>query len=200
MIAFSDFAVLFPLLTFVLLSALQRVIKKYNASPHPISPSNKQRKAYGSIKMQMTTSLFDLVRMTDPADVITSANPISMESVGQMFGFLLYESSYIAKKSGNTLRIPKVHDRAQVFVSCLSQDVDVGVLRYIGTTERWNNQPISLPTIECTTNTSLFILVRESLDPQIRFFTSLWSSRIISYIKFWLSKFLLGSLPCSCFL
>ncbi|AEE35401.1 beta-galactosidase 17 [Arabidopsis thaliana] len=139
--------------------ALQRVIKKYNASPHPISPSNKQRKAYGSIKMQMTTSLFDLVRMTDPADVITSANPISMESVGQMFGFLLYESSYIAKKSGNTLRIPKVHDRAQVFVSCLSQDVDVGVLRYIGTTERWNNQPISLPTIECTTNTSLFILV-----------------------------------------
>jgi len=84
MIAFSDFAVLFPLLTFVLLSALQRVIKKYNASPHPINPSNKQRKAYGSIKMQMTTSLFDLVRMTDPADVITSANPISMESVGQV--------------------------------------------------------------------------------------------------------------------
>ncbi|AAD55646.1 Similar to acid beta-galactosidase [Arabidopsis thaliana] len=94
--------------------ALQRVIKKYNASPHPISPSNKQRKAYGSIKMQMTTSLFDLVRMTDPADVITSANPISMESVGQMFGFLLYESSYIAKKSGNTLRIPKVENMGRV--------------------------------------------------------------------------------------
>ncbi|CAD5317053.1 unnamed protein product [Arabidopsis thaliana] len=139
--------------------ALLRVIKKFNASPHPITPSNKQRKAYGSIKMQMTTSLFDLVLMTDPADVITSANPISMESAGLMFGFLLYESSYIAKKSANTLRIAKVHDRAQVFVSCLSQDVDVGVLRYIGTTERWNNQPISLPTIECTTNTSLFILV-----------------------------------------
>ncbi|KAG7589931.1 Glycoside hydrolase 35 catalytic domain [Arabidopsis suecica] len=137
--------------------ALQRVIKKYNVASHSIIPSNKQRKAYGPIKMQMTTSLIDLVSMTDPADVIISANPISMESAGQMFGFLLYESSYIAKKSGNILRIPKVHDRAQVFVSCLSQDV--GVLRYIGTTERWNNQPVSLPTIECTTNTSLFILV-----------------------------------------
>lgn len=61
-----------------------------------------------------------------------------------------------------------------MFVSCLSQDVDVGVLRYIGTTERWNNQPISLPTIECTSNTSLFMLVRESMNPQIRFLTSLY--------------------------
>ncbi|XP_010471343.1 PREDICTED: beta-galactosidase 17-like isoform X2 [Camelina sativa] len=138
--------------------ALQRVIKKYNAVPHSITPS-KQLKAYGSIKMQMTTSLFDLVSMTDPADVITSSNPISMESAGQMFGFLLYESSYITKKSGNILKIPKVHDRAQVFVSCFSQDVDVRVLRYIGTTERWNNQPLSLPITECNSNTSLFILV-----------------------------------------
>ncbi|XP_024011189.1 beta-galactosidase 17 isoform X3 [Eutrema salsugineum] len=139
--------------------ALQRVIMKYNPEPHSIIPSNKKRKAYGSIKMQMTASLFDLVSMTDVADVITSANPISMESSGQMFGFLLYESSYVAKKSGNILRIPKVHDRAQVFVSCLSQDVDVGVLRYIGTTERWNNHPVTIPTIGCTSNTSLSILV-----------------------------------------
>ncbi|KAL1217623.1 Beta-galactosidase 17 [Cardamine amara subsp. amara] len=139
--------------------ALQRVIKKYSAAPHSIVPSNKQRKAYGPIKMQMTTSLFDLVSMTDPANVITSTKPMSMESAGQMFGFLLYESSYNAKKSGNVLRIPKVHDRAQVFVSCLSQDVDVRGLRYSGTTERWNNQPVSLPTTECTSNTSLFILV-----------------------------------------
>ncbi|KFK41739.1 hypothetical protein AALP_AA2G166300 [Arabis alpina] len=139
--------------------ALQKVITKYNAAPRSINPSNKQRKAYGPIKMQLTTSLFDLVSMTDPADVIFSANPISMESAGQMFGFLLYESSFMSKKSGNILRIPKVHDRAQVFISCLSQDVNEGILRYAGTTERWNNQPVSLPTNECTSNTSLFILV-----------------------------------------
>lgn len=65
-------------------AALQRVIKKYNAVPQSITPSNKQRKAYGPIKMHMTTSLFDIVSMTDPADVITSANPISMESAGQV--------------------------------------------------------------------------------------------------------------------
>ncbi|WZZ05911.1 hypothetical protein YC2023_091832 [Brassica napus] len=139
--------------------ALQRVIKKYSAPPHSNVPSSNKRKAYGSIKMQRTISLFDLMSMTDPVDVITSTNPISMESAGQMFGFLVYESSYISKKSGNILRIPKVHDRGQVFVSCLSQDVDGGVLRYIGTTERWNNQPVSIPTTECASNTSLFILV-----------------------------------------
>ncbi|KAG2322482.1 hypothetical protein Bca52824_015695 [Brassica carinata] len=139
--------------------AIQRVIKKYSAAPRSITLSNNKRKAYGPIKMQRKMSLFDLMSTTDPVDVITSINPISMESAGQMFGFLVYESSYISKKSGNILRIPKVHDRAQVFVSCLSQDVDGGVLRYIGTTERWNNQPVSIPTTECTSNTSLFILV-----------------------------------------
>uniref|UniRef100_A0A1J3KAF8 Beta-galactosidase n=1 Tax=Noccaea caerulescens TaxID=107243 RepID=A0A1J3KAF8_NOCCA len=139
--------------------AIQKVIKKYNAAPHSVIPSNKQRKAYGSIKMHMTTSLVDLLSMVDPADVISSPNPISMESAGQMFGFLLYESSYVAKESGNILRIPKVHDRAQVFISCISQDVNAGMLRYVGAIERWNNQPVSLPTNECTSNTSLFILV-----------------------------------------
>lgn len=60
------------------------MIKKYNVASHSIIPSNKQRKAYGPIKMQMTTSLIDLVSMADPADVIISANPISMESAGQV--------------------------------------------------------------------------------------------------------------------
>lgn len=63
------------------------MIKKYNSAPHSIIPSNKQRKAYGPIKMQITSSLFDLVSMTDPADVISSANPISMESAGQVCNF-----------------------------------------------------------------------------------------------------------------
>ncbi|CAN8239585.1 unnamed protein product [Cochlearia groenlandica] len=139
--------------------ALQRVIKKYNGATNSIIPSNRKPKAYGPIKMQMTSSLFDLVSMTDHEDVIISTNPISMESAGQMFGFLLYESSYIAKNNGNILTIPKVHDRAQVFVSCLSQEIGVGVLRYIGKTERWKNKPITIPTIECSSNTSLFILV-----------------------------------------
>ncbi|KAJ0008036.1 hypothetical protein Pint_28945 [Pistacia integerrima] len=55
-------------------------------------------------------------------DVVQSENPISMESVGQMFGFLLYVSEYVGKNRGSSLRIPKVHDRAQVLISCPSGD------------------------------------------------------------------------------
>lgn len=87
MIAFSYLRtlLLFPLSNIVLfLAALQRVIKKYNAAPHFITPSNNKRKAYGPIKMQRTISLFDLMSMTGPVDVITSTNPISMESAGQV--------------------------------------------------------------------------------------------------------------------
>ncbi|XP_010537559.1 PREDICTED: beta-galactosidase 17 [Tarenaya hassleriana] len=137
--------------------ALQRVIKKYNEAPHS-KKLNCKRKAYGPIQLRRTMSLFDLANTTDPSDVINSSNPMSMESAGQMFGFLLYESSYITKKDGNILRIPKVHDRAQVFISCLSENYNGG-LRFTGTIERQNNQPVFLPTIKCASKTGLFILV-----------------------------------------
>lgn len=71
------------------------MIKKYNAAPHSVIPSSKERKAYGPIKMQMTTSLFDLVSMTVPADVITSDNPISMESAGQVCNIISLYSLYL---------------------------------------------------------------------------------------------------------
>lgn len=40
----------------------------------------------------------------------------SLFSFSQMFGFLLYESSYIAKKSGNILKIPKVIFLVSLFI------------------------------------------------------------------------------------
>ncbi|KAL9681276.1 hypothetical protein QQ045_013058 [Rhodiola kirilowii] len=91
--------------------ALRRVIQKYSAVSIPPVPSNIKREGYGMVKMQKTASIFDMI---NGMDVVESLNPMSMESVGQMFGFLLYESGYTAKKKGNLLHIPKVHDRAQV--------------------------------------------------------------------------------------
>lgn len=102
----------------------------------------------------------------------------------------------------------QIHDRAQVFVSCLSQDVSVGGLRYVGTIERWNNQPVSLPTIECTSNTSLFILVRkilESFDKILNLYMKLYNHQFyksfVKYILIWVTTlflFLVGWKHGSC--
>ncbi|KAJ7951619.1 Beta-galactosidase [Quillaja saponaria] len=139
-------------------NALREVIERYSPKPLPSVPSNNEKKGYGPIHVQKTAFLLDLLDFTDSTDVVVSREPLSMESVGQMFGFLLYMSEYTAKRDGGILFIPKVHDRAQIFVSCLSEDTG-GRPTYVGTIERWSNEKVSLPDTKCVSNISLFVLV-----------------------------------------
>jgi beta-galactosidase len=44
---------------------------------------------YGPIQLQKTAFLFDLLDNINPADVVESENPLSMESVGQVFNFII---------------------------------------------------------------------------------------------------------------
>ncbi|KAL4589409.1 hypothetical protein LXL04_002316 [Taraxacum kok-saghyz] len=98
--------------------ALRSVIAMYSAASLSPVPKNNEKKGYGH--MVKTSSLFDILDSNLLTKAIESDNPISMEVVGQMFGFLLYTSEYTAKGKGSTLSIPKVHDRAQVYVTCIS--------------------------------------------------------------------------------
>uniref|UniRef100_A0A7N0RH82 Beta-galactosidase n=1 Tax=Kalanchoe fedtschenkoi TaxID=63787 RepID=A0A7N0RH82_KALFE len=133
--------------------AIRRVIQKYIAVSILPTPSNNKKVGYGLVKMQKTTAFFDMIH---GMDVVESLDPMPMESVGQMFGFLLYASGYVSKKKGNLLRVPKVHDRAQVFISCPETGEKQS---YTGTIERWSNQPLRLPYWDCDSNVSLSILV-----------------------------------------
>ncbi|KAI5336824.1 PREDICTED: beta-galactosidase [Prunus dulcis] len=137
--------------------ALRRVVEQYSSVSLPAVPSDNEKKAYGSIHVTKTGNLFELIRYFD---VVKSDNPISMESTGQMFGFLLYVTEYTAKDNGgeSIVSIPKVHDRAQVFISCPSEDGH-GKPTYVGTLERWSNQPLTLPNTKCLSNISLLVLV-----------------------------------------
>nr|GMC74808.1 beta-galactosidase 17 [Ipomoea batatas] len=138
--------------------ALREVIAKYSATPLTSVPSNNEKKAYGIIKLQKTQSLFDVINFKDLDGMIASENPMPMESLGQMFGFALYVSNFTAKGNGSVLSIPKVHDRAQVFLSCPS-DGNEEWPRYIGTITRWSNILIDLPLTKCTSKKRLSILV-----------------------------------------
>ncbi|XP_066366539.1 beta-galactosidase 8 [Miscanthus floridulus] len=138
--------------------ALRRVIHECTGTPlHPL-PSDIEKASYGLVKLQKVASLFDIIdNISDPLKVSVSEHPLYMEQIGQMFGFLLYMSEYEGKLPSSILSIPKVHDRAQVFVSC---SVDgFRNLRYGGVIERWSNKTLEIPNLRCSSTTSLYILV-----------------------------------------
>ncbi|VFQ70906.1 unnamed protein product [Cuscuta campestris] len=137
--------------------ALQKVIAKYSTTPLYPVPSNNEKKAYGCIKLGNIQRLFDVINFKDVDSMITSEYPLPMESLGQMFGFVLYVSDFAVKGHRSILSIPKVHDRAQVFLSCPS-DSNEGPI-YIGTIMRWSSTPISFTVANCTSRNRIYILV-----------------------------------------
>ncbi|XP_059456534.1 beta-galactosidase 17 isoform X2 [Corylus avellana] len=138
--------------------ALRRVIKQHSAASLPSVPSNNEKTGYGQIHLQKKELFFDILNRTDSIEVVESKNPLPMESVGQMFGFLLYVSEYAAKDDGSILFIAKVHDRAQVFISC-SSEVNGGRPIFVGIIERWSNRTLGLPKTKCLSTISLYVLV-----------------------------------------
>ncbi|XP_068647552.1 beta-galactosidase 17 [Aristolochia californica] len=139
--------------------AIRAVIQRYSRVSLPSVPSDSEKGQYGDLKVQQIISFFEVLNIiSDPKEVIEAENPMKMEFFGQMFGFLLYMSEYSAKENVSILSIPKVHDRAQVFISCMS--VDSGAIpTFIGIIERWSNRELTLPDIKCVSNTNLFVLV-----------------------------------------
>ncbi|CAL4902048.1 unnamed protein product [Urochloa decumbens] len=138
--------------------ALRRVIHECTGSPlHPL-PSDIEKANYGLVKLQKVASLFDIIdNISDPLKGAVSEHPLYMEQIGQMFGFLLYMSEYQGKLSSSVLSIPKVHDRAQVFLSCSTDGVRNR--RYAGVIERWSSKTLEIPNLRCSSNISLYILV-----------------------------------------
>lgn len=52
----------------------------------------------------------------------------------------------------------QIHDRAQVFISCPSEEMGARPT-YVGIMERWSNNKLSIPNYTCLSNINLYILV-----------------------------------------
>nr|KYP58381.1 Beta-galactosidase 17 [Cajanus cajan] len=139
-------------------NAIRKVIARYSSVPLPSVPSNIEKARYGPIHLQRKALLFDMLDLTNSTNVFESEAPMSMEYVGQFFGFTLYVTEYKAKGGGRILFIPKLHDRAQVFISCPSDDSGARPT-YVGIVERGLNNKLNLPDVKCHSNVNLFILV-----------------------------------------
>ncbi|CAA6671675.1 unnamed protein product [Spirodela intermedia] len=139
--------------------AIRSVIAKHSRALLPPMPSNNERSGYGTVKVSKVASLFEVLHaLHDPAEVVEKQRPVAMELVGQMFGFLLYTSEYPGKQKEILLSIPKVHDRAQVFVSCAA-DKNQRNPTYVGVIERWSNRELLIPNLECPSDIRLLVLV-----------------------------------------
>ncbi|CAN1286582.1 Beta-galactosidase 17 [Linum perenne] len=67
--------------------ALRKVIERYSASSLPPIPANSVKRGYGPVELHNTGSLFDLLELGKPGNGVESRDPLSMESLGQVFTF-----------------------------------------------------------------------------------------------------------------
>jgi len=94
--------------------AFRKVIGKYAALP-PMDFSRKiERRSYGEQKVTGRVSLFSaLGGISSPAE---SPRPLSMEKLGQSYGYILYRSTLCPSEKITGIRLTGANDRAQVFL------------------------------------------------------------------------------------
>jgi beta-galactosidase len=111
--------------------AVRKVLERYAELPEPRLPAPIPKRAYGEVRLESAVGLFSqLDRLASP---VRRTNPDPMEKVGQAYGFIVYSTRVSGPRSGMSLNLQEVRDRALVFADGA----------YVGTVERWN--PVELP-------------------------------------------------------
>jgi beta-galactosidase len=77
-------------------------------------PKPSVKKDYGVVSLTHQASLFDVLACV--SEPIKSQYPLPMESIGQDYGFILYECSIKGTGKEELLKIYDVHDRALIYI------------------------------------------------------------------------------------
>ena len=94
--------------------AFQKEISKRYGLPEVEVPKPVKRKAYGKIKADGYVSLWD--SLDNIADKHESVYPVSMEKLGQSYGFILYHTHLDEIPKMGEIRLMDANDRAKVYV------------------------------------------------------------------------------------
>ena len=91
--------------------AIKRVAEQYMGKAPDLQVGNLLKKDYGIVKLTRQTPLF--AHLPQPVE---SANTLTMEQLGQDFGFVLYETVLHGPFERSELTIDGLHDRAMIYV------------------------------------------------------------------------------------
>ncbi len=94
--------------------AVRELIAKYTGILPPLDVADSKKSAYGKVKLTRRAGLFENLQAFPK--VTEHAFPLTMEEVGQDFGFLLYSSVIHGPKEELSLELEQVHDRALVWI------------------------------------------------------------------------------------
>ena len=95
--------------------AVRDVVKKYVEGDLPQVPQNRPKKAYGRVALTEKAGLFDnLERLSQP---IHSEVPKCMESYGQGYGYIAYQTILNCDYEDAILEFESLGDRAQIYIN-----------------------------------------------------------------------------------
>ncbi|XP_073236928.1 beta-galactosidase-like [Porites lutea] len=102
---------------------LMETIAKYAPVPPGPVPPATQKFAYGKVMMAKVSTFYDVLANLTPSGPVASNKTLTMEQVGQNYGFILYRTTIPSSISGSTanISIPKLADRGIVFVDKIRQ-------------------------------------------------------------------------------
>ena len=94
--------------------AVRDAITKRTGIVPPLDVSDSEKAAYGKVRLTERADLFE--NLGKIGRVTHSAAPLSMEEVGQDFGYILYSSTLTGPSETRPLILEHVHDRALVYL------------------------------------------------------------------------------------
>ena len=95
--------------------AVREVIKKYVDYPLPEVPANREKKAYGRVKLDSFAGFFDsLGKLSSP---IHSDVPKCMEMYGTGYGYIAYQTVLNRNYNDTELEFAELGDRAQIYIN-----------------------------------------------------------------------------------
>ena len=95
--------------------AVREIIKKYVDGELPEIPANREKKAYGEVKLTEVASLFD--NLENLAEKKHNDVPLCMEKNGQGYGYIAYTTILNRDYVDTTLSFESLGDRAQIYIN-----------------------------------------------------------------------------------
>ncbi|CAH3124647.1 unnamed protein product [Pocillopora meandrina] len=100
---------------------IMETIAKYTTVPPGPVPPPTQKFAYGKVNMTKISSIFDALHFLTRSGPVSRNDTLSMEQIGQNYGFILYRTIIPVSGPAADLGIPGLRDRGIVFVNQVRQ-------------------------------------------------------------------------------